>query len=85
MLFCISRDLQASASCRAEDLYELNEASSPDNFNDSNTPGINPPNDSPKTPHNSKQRNNIDMLIIKLKATVFAPEKLSAKLGTGKV
>jgi len=85
MLFCISRDLQASATCRAEDLNEIIEASSPDPFNDSTSPVINPPDDSPKTPHTSKLRNNMDMLIIKLKATVFAPEKLNAKLGTGKV
>ena len=83
MLFCISRDLQASRQCVDEERNENIDASSPDY--DPSSPITNGKIEETTDNNTSKFANSIDAKIIKLKATVFAAEKLNPKLGTGKV
>ena len=85
MLFCISRDLQASSKCRQEDASEWNDTS-PDHVGDPRSPvhacAATNDGDEPDSPSGGK---SLDDLIQRLKGTVFAPQLLHQKLGSGKV
>ena len=96
MLFCISRDMQASLKLRNEQLVEDKKAAdvaanaNPESQDQQsaaveNITGASEEASPVAAASGKNQKMNIDDLISRLKASVFVPHLLNVRLGTGKV
>jgi len=84
MMFCISRDVQASLINREEEegvshqeTYTNFDPASPTDLKGSG--GLSPP------PNHAQNKMNLDNLVDRIKSNVYTPTLLSKKLGTGKM